>query len=190
MKSTRHLFDSAKGIHHHPLSLAIISVLAFGVNGALLRVSAVAPAIYVIYIRLQSFVIMPADGMRDAGISIISYNHSIGKMIKVGIPALRIISIAFPLTGGTHILNGYLQALGHSDKTFLTSIVQAILLVGGAWLWSLTGSVNLIWLAFPIMEVILFALSVMFAQRVYKERVEGLGRPDRKKLFAEEIMYE
>lgn len=65
------------------LSLVIISVLAFGVNGALLRVFAVAPAIYVIYIRLQSFVIMPADGMRDAGISIISYNHSIGNKKRI-----------------------------------------------------------------------------------------------------------
>lgn len=198
------------------LSLSIIAVLAFGVNGALLRVSTVAPAIYVIYIRLQSFVLMPADGMRDAGIAIIAYNYSrksktriietvkksmiahlfcaiIGivlfwgvphillqifdassDMIKVGVPALRIISIAFPLTGGTHIIAGYLQALGHSDKTFIVSIIQAITLIGGAWLLSFTGSVNLVWLAFPIVEIIIFAISSIFAYRVYNQKLRIL----------------
>lgn len=46
------------------LSQCLISVLAFGMNNILLSLSAVAPGIYVIYIRLQSFVIMPAGGMR------------------------------------------------------------------------------------------------------------------------------
>lgn len=198
------------------LSLAIISVLAFGVNGALLRLSAVAPAIYVIYIRLQSFVLMPADGMRDAGISIIAYNYGaknkkrimetlkksmiihiicavIGivifwtipqvllsifdasdEMCRVGIPALRIISIAFPLTGATHILNGFLQALGHSDKTFIAAVVQAIALVGGAWLWSMTGNVNLVWLAFPMMEVILIILVSYFSKKVYDQNIKPI----------------
>ena len=59
------------------LSITIISVLAFGVNDALIRLSAVAPAIYVVYIRLQSFVLMPADGMRDAEISIIAITAAI-----------------------------------------------------------------------------------------------------------------
>lgn len=51
------------------LSQCLISVLAFGMNNILLSLSAVAPGIYVIYIRLQSFVIMPAGGMSTAGIS-------------------------------------------------------------------------------------------------------------------------
>lgn len=198
------------------LSLSIISVLAFGVNGALLRLSAAAPAIYVIYIRLQSFILMPADGMRDAGISIIAYNYGAGnkrrivetlkksmqiyavcavlgiivfwtipqvllsvfrasdEMLQVGIPALRIIGIAFPLTGSTHILNGFLQALGHSDKSFIAAIVQAVVLVGGAWLWSMTGNVNLVWLAFPMTEVILFILICWFSKKVYDQKVRIL----------------
>lgn len=52
------------------LSNCLISVSAFGMNNILLRLSALAPGIYVVYIRLQSFVIMPSGGMSSAGISI------------------------------------------------------------------------------------------------------------------------
>lgn len=44
-------------------------------NNILLSLSALAPGIYVVYIRLQSFVIMPSGGMSSAGISIIAYNY-------------------------------------------------------------------------------------------------------------------
>ncbi len=48
------------------LSNCLISVSTFGMNNILLRLSALAPGIYVVYIRLQSFVIMPSGGMSSA----------------------------------------------------------------------------------------------------------------------------
>lgn len=65
------------------LSQCLISVLAFGMNNILLSLSALAPGIYVIYIRLQSFVIMPAGGMSSAGISIIAYNYGAGNKERI-----------------------------------------------------------------------------------------------------------
>lgn len=65
------------------LSQCLISVLAFGMNNILLSLSAVAPGIYVIYIRLQSFIIMPAGGMSTAGISIIAYNLGAGNRERI-----------------------------------------------------------------------------------------------------------
>lgn len=57
------------------LSQCLISFIALGINNILLSLSVVAPAVYVIYIRLQSFVIMPAAGLSSAGISIVAYNY-------------------------------------------------------------------------------------------------------------------
>lgn len=65
------------------LSQCLISVLAFGMNNILLSLSALAPGIYVIYIRLQSFVIMPAGGMSTAGISIVAYNLGAGNKTRI-----------------------------------------------------------------------------------------------------------
>ena len=57
------------------LSNCLVAVIALGMNSILMGLSSLAPGIYVIYIRLQSFVIMPSSGMRSAGISIIAYNY-------------------------------------------------------------------------------------------------------------------
>ena len=65
------------------LSQCLISVISFGMNNILLSLSAVASGIYVIYIRLQSFVIMPSGGMSTAGISIIAYNYGAGNPKRI-----------------------------------------------------------------------------------------------------------
>lgn len=57
------------------LSNCLVAVIALGMNSILMGISPLAPGIYVIYIRLQSFVIMPSSGMSNAGISIIAYNY-------------------------------------------------------------------------------------------------------------------
>lgn len=198
------------------LSQCLISVLAFGMNNILLSLSAVAPGIYVIYIRLQSFVIMPAGGMSTAGISIIAYNYGAGNrerimetlkksisvnlkvavvgmivflavpelllsmfnasdaIMKIGVPALRIIAVSLLLTTTTQILTGFLQALGRGTDSFVIAITQAVFLLIAAWLLSLTGSVVLVWLAFPIMEVLRFIIGVFLVKRTYKNQIMNL----------------
>ena len=198
------------------LSQSLISVLAFGMNNILLSLSAVAPGIYVIYIRLQSFVIMPASGMSTAGISIIAYNYGAGNkerimetlkksivvnlivavvgmivflavpelllamfnasdaVLKIGVPALRIIAASLLLTTTTQILTGFLQALGRGTDSFVIAITQAVFLLLAAWLLSLTGSAVLVWLAFPIMEVLRFIIGVFLVNRTYKNQIMKL----------------
>ena len=198
------------------LSNCLISVSAFGMNNILLRLSALAPGIYVVYIRLQSFVIMPSGGMSSAGISIIAYNYGakekqrildtlkvslrvnlviavIGMlvfllfprqllmmfnasedMMSIGIPALRIIAAALVLTTTTQILSGFLQALGQGTASFVIAIGQAVFLLASAWLLSLTGQTALVWLSFPIMELLRFILAVFFVSRTYTSKLAVL----------------
>ncbi|MDE7262272.1 MAG: MATE family efflux transporter, partial [Oscillospiraceae bacterium] len=198
------------------LSNCLISVSAFGMNNILLRLSALAPGIYVVYIRLQSFVIMPSGGMSSAGISIIAYNYGarekrrimdtlwvslrvnliiavIGMlvfllfprqllmmfnaseaMMEIGIPALRIIAAALVLTTTTQILSGFLQALGQGTASFIIAIGQAVFLLLSAWLLSLTGNVNMVWLSFPIMELLRFVFAVFFVGQTYTSKLAML----------------
>lgn len=199
------------------LSQCLISVIAFGMNQILLGLSLVAPGIYVIYIRLQSFIIMPASGMSNAGVSMIAYNFGaknrqrvidtvkvsvkvnaviavIGilvflvfpkvllqmfdaseAMMQVGIPALRIIAVSLLLTTTTQILCGLLQALGKGTESFIIAIAQAVFLLLAAWLLSLTGSAILVWLAFPIMEILRFILTLIFVNQIYNKEIKYLA---------------
>lgn len=198
------------------LSNGLISVIAFGMNNILLGLSTLAPGIYVIYIRLQSFVIMPAGGMSNAGISIIAYNygakekqritdtlkvslrvnlivavvgmavflafpqlllamfHASEATTAIGVPALRIIAAALLFTTTTQILSGFLQALGQGTASFAVSISQAVFLLLSAWLLSFTGSAVLIWLAFPIMEIMRFIIAAGMVAVTYRKKLASL----------------
>lgn len=188
----------------------MISVLAFGINNIVLPLSVVAPAVYIACIRLQSFAIMPANGMSDANISIIAYNLGAGKhkrildtlrlsiranlmigmmitliflifaepllllfnasdeMLQIGIPALRIIGLSIPLLGISNILRGCLQALGRGKESFSLSAAQAVFLLGGAWLLSMTGNITLVWLSFPLMEIVRAGLAALFVKKSFR----------------------
>lgn len=187
----------------------MISVLAFGINNIVLPLSVIAPAVYIACIRLQSFAVMPANGMSDANVSIIAFNLGAGKherilstlklsifanliisiivvfvflvftkpllllfnasdeMLLIGIPALRIIGLSIPLIGISNILRGCLQALGRGKESFCLSIAQAVFLLGGAWLFSLTGNIALVWLSFPLMEIIRAGLAALFVKKSF-----------------------
>lgn len=94
--------------------------------------------------------------------------------MQTDIPALRIIAASLLLTTTTQILTGFLQALGRGTDSFVIAITQAVFLLLAAWLLSLTGSVVLVWLAFPIMEVLRFIIGVFLVRRTYKNQIMKL----------------
>ena len=92
-------------------------------------------------------------------------------MIRMGVPALRTISISFIFAGICIICSSFFQALGSSIYSMLVSFVrQIIFLVPCAYIFSKTGNVNLVWLAWPIAELASVALSVFFFIRVRKKK--------------------
>lgn len=92
-------------------------------------------------------------------------------MIRMGVPALRIISISFIFAGICIICSSFFQALGSSIYSMLVSFVrQIIFLVPCAYIFSKTGNVNLVWWAWPIAELASVALSVFFFIRVRKKK--------------------
>lgn len=94
--------------------------------------------------------------------------------MAIGIPALRIIAIALVFTTATQLLSGFLQVMGQGSTGFTAAISQAVVLLLGAWLLAQSGSVTLVWLAFPIMETIRFMIAALTVGRTCRGKLAAL----------------
>lgn len=116
-------------------------------------------AISYMFLGFLAFQIFPAQllGMFNAS----------ENMIAIGRAALRTISLSFVFAGFGIITSSVCQALGKSIYSLFTSIGrQLVVLIPVSFLLSLSGKVNLVWLAFPISEIVSVTLSVIFMLRV------------------------
>lgn len=96
-------------------------------------------------------------------------------MLTIGIPALRIIAVHFPVAAVCICMGSVFQALGFGTYSMIGSFVrQLIVLMPAAWLLSLTGNVNNIWWAFPIAEVSSLLISVFFMKRTWNKCLKHL----------------
>ena len=112
--------------------------------------------------------------------TLLSFFNASPEMIKIGIPALRIISISF-LTAGFGIVSGSVfQALGRGVLSMNVSLIrQLTVLLPAAWLLSKTGNLNLVWLAFPLADVAAVILCTIFLRKTYDKQIRPLpeGKP-------------
>ncbi|MEG1989091.1 MAG: MATE family efflux transporter [Oscillibacter sp.] len=91
------------------------------------------------------------------------------EMLTIGVPALRIISYSFLLAGFCIIATSVCQAIGNPLHSLVVAVCrQLLVLMPAAYLLSLTGQLNLVWLAFPIAELVSLALSVLFLRRTLR----------------------
>ena len=96
-------------------------------------------------------------------------------MLAIGVPALRFISISFLFAGFCIIAGSTFQALGNGMLSMIVSIArQLVVLLPVAYLLSLTGNLNLIWLSFSIAELMSVALSGLFLYKIYKKVIKPL----------------
>ena len=87
-------------------------------------------------------------------------------MIKIGKPALRIIAIHFIFAGFSIVCSATFQAVGKGTYSLLTSLIrQLLVLLPCAYVLSLTGNLDLIWLCFPIAEIFSAVTSFILMKR-------------------------
>lgn len=90
-------------------------------------------------------------------------------MLEIGRVALRIISISFIFAGFSMVSSSTCQALGKSIYSLIISVSRQLgVLLPVAYLLSLSGDLALVWLAFPIAEVVCLVLCILFLIRVMK----------------------
>ena len=197
------------------LTYSINSILIFGMNNVLIGLSTAAPAVYVIYNRVRSFVALPVWGIRNTIISVVAYNMGAGykervrklikiamtasagimvigtilyetipalllrvfsatdEMLAIGIPAFRIIGITAIISGMTIMMSGVFQAMNNSSKALIVSIVQAVTLVGSAALLALAHNTSVVWFSFPVSEIAIFLLSIVFLRGIYRKSLDS-----------------
>lgn len=177
---------------------AIGSVMTFAMNNILIAFSSTAVAVFGVYFKLQSFVFMPIFGINNGMVPIIGYNYGARQpkrimlcglilaevfpqvllgvfnasptMLAMGILALRIIAIHFPMAGFNVISSSAFQALGRGTLALSVSVIrQLVVLVPAAWLLSRTGNVNAVWFAFPIAELVAVTLCAVFMRKCHHD---------------------
>lgn len=91
------------------------------------------------------------------------------EMLEIGRVALRIISVSFVFAGYCIVLSAVFQALGHGIMSMTVSIIRQIaVILPTAYLFSLSGNVDLVWLAFPIAEIFSVILCTVFFLKIRK----------------------
>ena len=97
------------------------------------------------------------------------------EMLEIGIPALRIIAIHFPVAAICIIFMSCFQALGMGITSMIVSFVrQLVVLLPVAYLLSLTGVLSSVWWCFPIAEFSALILSSFFMIKVFKVKLKNL----------------
>ena len=95
--------------------------------------------------------------------------------LVIGRSCLRTISWSFPVAAICIVLGAAFQALGNGMYATITSICrQMVVLLPVAYLLSLSGNVNLVWLSYPIAEVASGAATVFFFIRIYRQKIKPL----------------
>ena len=103
-------------------------------------------------------------------------------MLAIGEPALRIIASTFVVAGVCIVLGSVFQALGYSVYSMIVSLArQLIVLVPVAWALAATGrnigNDNLVWIAFPVAEIVSAAVTAVLFIRLNKKVISQI--PDR-----------
>ena len=98
-------------------------------------------------------------------------------MIKLGIPALKIISLSFILAGFCIASGSVFQALGKSVYSMFVSVArQLVVLLPVAYGLAKLGDVNLVWWAIPIAELMSLAMTVFFMLKVFRKIIFQIGK--------------
>ena len=95
--------------------------------------------------------------------------------LQIGRSALRIISWSFPIAAICIALSASFQALGNGSYSTIVSLCrQMLVLLPVAYLLSLTGEVNNVWLSYPIAEIVSGAATLFFFRRIYRQKIQPL----------------
>ena len=95
--------------------------------------------------------------------------------LEIGRVALRTISWSFPIAAICIALGASFQALGNGIYSTIVSLCrQLVVLLPVAYLLSLTGEVQRVWLAFPIAEIVSGTLTFICFPRIYRQKIKPL----------------
>ncbi len=91
------------------------------------------------------------------------------KMLEIGIPALRIISLGFLISSFSVIYSGAFEALGQGMPSLIISLLrQLVIILPMSYILSRFMGATGIWISFPISEVIASIVAISLMRRALK----------------------
>ena len=102
--------------------------------------------------------------------TLLSFFDASPEMVRIGVPALRRLSLAFIFAGICIISGSVCQALGYSIYGMFISIArQIVVLIPAALLLASTGILDNVWYSFPIAEIMSIIMSLIFLRTALKK---------------------
>lgn len=98
------------------------------------------------------------------------------ELLSIGVVALRIISVSFIFAAVSIISSGIFQSLGNGILSMIVNLVrQLIFIVPLAYLFSKTGVLTYVWLAYPIAELGAMFIAIAFVKKVNDEEIKPMA---------------
>ena len=100
-------------------------------------------------------------------------------MLSIGVPALRTLSLCFIVGGFTIVSSSLFQALGKGLMSMSIAVFrQLVLVLPLAYVFSLSGNLNMVWWAFPVAEVLAGILTAYYLRKIYQRVIRPLDQAD------------
>ena len=139
-----------------------------------IRLAVIYAASYIL-LGLLAFMIIPGPLLKI-------FNAS-DDMLRVGIPALRIIGSTFLFAGVGIAMSSVFQALGYGTYSMIVSFIrQLVVLLPAAYILARigmqTGNDTLVWYAFPIAEIASLTVTLVLFSRLYRKVIAPIPEGD------------
>ena len=131
-----------------------------------LKVGLIAAAAIMV-IGTVVFQVFPAPILEFFGVS--------EAIVKIGVPAFRIISSCFVFAGVSIVISTLFQAMGDAYVSMISSFTrQIIVILPAAWILSRTYGLDQTWFAFPISEFVTLLMAIGFFVYAYNKKIKNL----------------
>lgn len=101
---------------------------------------------------------------------LLKFFNASDNMMSIGIPALRIIGIHFPVAAICIVLGTVFQALGKATYSAMISVGrQLIVLLPAAFIFATVFGLGAVWFSFLTAEVMSLTLTLLFFRRIYND---------------------
>lgn len=149
------------------LNNGIVPILAYNIGAA--KPDRIRKAIRISMIYASSLMLMGVILFNTIPEQLLKMFDASENMIRLGVPALRTISLHFVLAGICIVSISVLQSMGKGMNSLYISITrQLVVLIPSAFLLSLTGNINAVWFAFPIAEIVSVVMCLLMLKKVRK----------------------
>ncbi len=96
-------------------------------------------------------------------------------LLRVGIPALRTLSLSFVFAGASIVMTSAFQALGSGVRSLFVFIVRLLVpTLPLAWLLGKLGGITALWFALPICDLLGLILASVFMRKTYLKTIKPM----------------